>query len=149
MPPENPQGAIDLSDLLDTSGGDTDSDFKYLCHLMKQLYRLGEKDRYRWIADKTRLDERQITAIAYYVSVYFTIINNDISGIWGENPHDEKYKDIRLPLVEATESFMSLRVSLHGKEREEIMNILRQYKEKEESLEERKPSLRDRLFGGT
>lgn len=110
----------DLSDVLGGDFTDTTSVgvVTQIASFLKEWNQIGEKDQFKWVLNKTRLDEKQITAIAYYVHATDMIIKNDLRTIWGTDP--KKYQDIPLPMTTATTSYMHGRISLHGEVRKEV-----------------------------
>jgi len=110
-------------DLNDVLGGDYNDDTSIgvvtqIANFLTKWNKVDEKDPFKWVLDKTRLDERQISAIAYYVKGLEVIIHNDLRTIWGTDP--EKYKDTPLPMTEGTIAYMHGRISLHGEVRTEV-----------------------------
>ena len=136
---EEPQ----LSDVLDSDSGDLGnlSMVAQFTNFLSKIYNIGEKNKFKYVSDKTRLDENQIIYLGYGVSAIDTAIQNDLITVFNCTPTElEELSKIRLPLVEASIQFMHLRISLHGQEREEWTRMMMppdlrdQYKEEPTKL---------------
>ena len=136
---EEPQ----LGDVLDTSGGDLGnlSMVAQFTNFLSKIYNIGEKDKFKYVSDKTRLDEGQIINLGYGVAAIEVTIRNDLRTVFECSEKEvEELDRIRLPLYDASIAFMHLRISLHGKEREEWTRMMMppdlrdQYKEEPSRL---------------
>jgi len=110
----------DLGDML---GGNTNNEtslgvITQIANFLTKWNQVDERDPFKWILNKTRLDERQINAIAYYVQGLEIIIHNDLRTIWGSDP--KQYENMPLPMTAGTIAYMHGRISLHGEVRKEV-----------------------------
>ena len=144
---EEPQ----LSDVLDSDSGDLGnlSMVAQFTNFLSKIYNIGEKDKFKYVSDKTRLDENQIIYLSYGVSDIDTAIRNDLRTVFHCTEKEmEELDKIHLPLVDASIQFMHLRISLHGQEREEWTRMMMppdlrdQYKEEPSRL-----SMSERIRG--
>ena len=141
----------DLSDVLDTDSGDLGnlSMVAQFTNFLSKIYNVGEKDKFKYVSDKTRLDENQIVNLGYGVVALDVTIRNDLLTVFKCSDAElVELEKIHLPLTDASILFMHLRISLHGAEREEWTRMMMppdlrdQYKEEPTKL-----SLGERVRG--
>jgi len=122
-----------------------ESDFKYKCNFLTRWHRVDETDPFKWVLDKTRLNENEIKSIAYYIYTLQKIIDNDIRTIFHSNPRD--YDKIKLPMVEGTIAFMHGQISLHGKVRDDLKESIMAPDTTRQEPEEEKPTMKEKILG--
>lgn len=123
-----------------------ESDFKYKCNFLTRWHKVDETDPFKWVLDKTRLNEKEIKSIAYSIFALDKIIENDLKTIFHSNPED--YKKITLPMTEGTLAFMHGQISMNGKVRDDLKeSIMAPDLSAKEINEEEKPTMKEKILG--
>jgi len=141
-------GDLELEDVLGTETEDFSaiSDKKYTIDFLKDWHQVTEPDPFKWVLNKTRLNEKQIPAIAFYIYARKQVIDNDIRIIFRKDP--EEFKRIHFPLYDGAIAYMHGQISLHGKEREELTKTLMPPDLRKTTEEEpQEKTLRQRFMG--